>query len=132
MEDGMYEAARAIRPYLTELIGDRAPRFDDEVAALLAAVAQGDDVTDPLRLLLRSDEATEEWLDEVLADPLRRPPDHQPVVTRNYDSLIGLGAPVDAGKYACPHGDYVWYRPYVGVAIPPCATHGLTLQPVPL
>jgi hypothetical protein len=29
-----------------------------------------------------------------------------------------------AGKYGCRHDDYVWYRPAVGVPVPPCPTHG--------
>jgi hypothetical protein len=124
MDEALLEAARAIRWYLGDLMGDEAPRFDAEIAALLAAAYTGADITASLRSLLDSHEATGEWVSEVLADPLHRPPDYQPADTRGFDSLAGLIGPVSAGKYACPQGDFVWYRPAVGVPVPPCGTHG--------
>jgi hypothetical protein len=130
MHDGVLEAARAIRPYLDELLGDDAAPFDDQVAALLAAAHTGADVTGPLQILLGSREATVEWVEEVLDDPQCRPPDFQPTDTRSYESPTGLVGLVIAGKYACPYGDFVWYRPAVDVPVLPCRTHGPVLARV--
>jgi hypothetical protein len=130
MEEALLEAARAIRPYLDELVGGEAKRFDEEIAALLDAASTGEDVTGSLRSLLGSHEATDDWVAEVVEDPLHRPPDYQPVGTRGFDLLPGLVGPVAAGKYACPHGDFIWYRPSVGVRVPPCPSHGPGLASV--
>ena len=122
MDEGLLEAARTIRPYLAELVGAEAPRFDVEIAGLLDVAQSGQDVTSSLRSLLGSNETTAEWVAEVLEDPLGRPPDFQPLGTRGYTPLLGPGGPVHAGKYACPGGDYVWYRPSAGVPVPRCPT----------
>jgi hypothetical protein len=128
MDEGLLEAARTIRPYLGELVGAEAPRFDAEIAGLLVSVQSGQDVASQLRLLLDSNEATAEWVAEVLEDPLHRPPDLQPLITRGYAPLPRSGGPVHAGKYSCPDGDYVWYRRSVGVPVPRCPTHGHVLD----
>ena len=81
-----------------------------------------------LRALLEGDEVTANFLQEVQADaPDYRPPDVQPNYARrrSFEPLAGDVAPVlHAGKFCCPHGDYVWYRPAVGTPIPACPTHG--------
>jgi hypothetical protein len=123
MDQGILEAARVVRAYLDELLGEDASRLDGEIAALLNSADEAERI-DSLRSLLSSDEVIEEWVGEVLDDPLHRPPDYQPVETRDYASPAGLVGLVHAGKYACPHGDFVWYRPSVGTEILPCATHG--------
>ena len=128
MDEGLPEAARAIRPFLAELVGAEAPRFDAEIAGLLNGVQSGQEVTSRLRLLLDSNEAIAEWVAEVLEDPLHRPPDLQPLITRGYGPLPGSGGTLHAGKYGCPKGDYVWYRRSVGVPVPRCPTPGHVLD----
>jgi hypothetical protein len=129
MDDtGVLEAARAIRPYLRELVGPAADELDRGIADLLNA-GPGEQVSVDVRSLLESDETTGDFLAEVLADaPHYRPPKLQPGYVRRgggYQALAGDVEPVlHTGKYACPHGDYVWYRPAVGTPIPPCPTHG--------
>jgi hypothetical protein len=135
MDDGVLESARAIRPYLEDLVGPGAHELDERIAGLLAAAARGEDVSTDLWTLLESDEATSAFLEAVLADaPVYRPPAVQPDFRRRsdrtYQPLAGDVAPVmHAGKFACPRGDYVWYRPAVGVPVPSCPTHGLRLGP---
>jgi hypothetical protein len=128
MEYGLLEAARAIRPYLAELVGPAAASYDGQIAELLASASSGRDVTDQLRTLLNGNEATSSYVDAVLADaPRYRPPAVQPSRLRDqhYQGLPGdVGPIMHAGEYRCPQGDYVWYRPASGVAIESCPTHG--------
>jgi hypothetical protein len=129
--EGVLEGARAIRPYLSDLVGPTADRLDRRIAELLATAALGKNVVDALRSLLESHEATGSFVAEVLVDaPHYRPPYLQPgyLRSRGLQPLAGdVGPVLHAGKFACLHGDYVWYRPAIGTPIPPCPTHGLSL-----
>lgn len=132
MDAPVLEAARQIRPFLTELVGsDAAGPLDDQIADLLGTAQADQDAVARLRALLRSDEATREFLDEVLDDaPEYRPQRWQPRPTRRgiFEALPGNPLPMHAGKYACPAGnDYTWYRPAVGYVIPACPTHHVAL-----
>ncbi len=131
MDRGLAEAARAIRPYLGELVGDAAARLDSMIADLLEAAGSGHDVTPELWSLLTSTTATETWVAQVLSDPLHRPPELQSRVTRGYEPPPGEGTPVPASRYACPRWDYVWYRITVGTPVPRCPTHGCVLDLTP-
>ena len=104
--------------------------MDAELAQLLAGAAGGEDVDGRLRAVLEAHEATSVFLERVLADaPAFRPPRVVSAHRRRYSSLPGPPSPVSADKYRCPHGDYVWYRPEVGVPVPPCPTHHCELEP---
>jgi hypothetical protein len=46
---------------------------------------------------------------------------------RDIVSPVGDPGPVWADRYACPTGDYVWYRPDVGTLVPDCPTHHIPL-----
>ncbi|KLL11107.1 MULTISPECIES: hypothetical protein [Protofrankia] len=136
---GVLEAARAIRPYLDELVGPAAPDLDRSLANQLTAVtATAITPTDhaaaarQLRALLDGNETTAWFLRTVLEDaPRYRPPYHQPryLYRQTGGALVlpGDPGPVEAGRYVCPRGDYTWYRPEVGVAIPDCPTHQVRL-----
>jgi hypothetical protein len=132
-DEGVLEAARAIRPYLPDLVGPVADQLDRRIAELLAAAAQGENVAAAVRSLLVSQEATGGFVVEVLADaPSYRPPYLQPgyLRSRGLQPLAGdVGPVLHVGKFACPHGDYVWYRPAVSIPIPPCPSHGPGLTP---
>jgi hypothetical protein len=132
MDEGLLEAARAVRPYLKELVGPQANTYDGEVATLLAAAEQGIDVTAELESLFESDEATSSFLEAVRTDaPDYRPPKVQPSALRDpsYQPPPGNVGPIlHSGKYSCPYGDFVWYRATVGADIPPCPTHGPVLS----
>lgn len=134
----MLEAARAVRPYLAALTGPRAGALDAKLAQGLAASHAGQDATAFLRTVLESDDVTSAFLEAVLADaPKHRPPDLQPANPRGAPADTGMQLPpgdvgpvLHAGKWACPLGDYVWYRPAIGTPVPPCPTHGPGLAPV--
>ncbi|MDN3024996.1 hypothetical protein [Streptomyces sp. S.PB5] len=128
--EGLLEAARCIRPYLSDLIGPQADSLDEDLATLLAAAHDGQDVAEPLRSLLSDYTATEAFLTQVLEDaPRYRPPQlHWAASRGGPQPLAGdIGPILYAGSYACPQGDYVWYRPEVGEPVPPCPTHGIAL-----
>ncbi|MEU1183845.1 hypothetical protein ABZ464_40725 [Streptomyces sp. NPDC005820] len=126
-DDDLLEAARAIRPYLEELVGEDAAAYDGALGRLLADAHEGLDVDAPLSALLSSNEDISVWIGMVRHDPLRRPPEHQPI--RGYGDLPGPGEPVSAERYVCPGGDFVWYRPTAGVPVPACPDHGAVLKP---
>jgi hypothetical protein len=122
MDEGVLEAARAVRPFLLELVGPGAHDLDDELADLLAAAMRGADVEDELRAAFGRHEGTSVFLERVLQDA----PDYRPpveLVSRgDYDSLPGT-SPVGLGmKFRCPFGDYVWYRLQIGERPPDCPT----------
>lgn len=128
--DGVLEAARAVRPYLSALAGPAAGDLDRQISEGLATAACGQDATDLLRSIMGGHPATAAFLEEVLADaPLYRPPDLQPSFLRSAQPPPGdVGLILHAGKYVCPDGDYVWYRPAVSVSVPPCPSHGSVLN----
>ncbi|MGD0703545.1 MAG: hypothetical protein ABSA02_27135 [Trebonia sp.] len=135
MEDPVLEAARQIRPFLTGLVGSAAAGpLDEQIAELLVAAQAGQGTAGRLRDLLRGDEATSAFLEEVLADaPEYRPSRWQRrAPTRGiYETLPGDLLPMHAGKYTCLTGrDYTWYRPDVGVPVPNCPTHHVVLVKV--
>lgn len=126
-DEGVLEAARAIRPYLAELVGPAAAELDGRIAALLNAdVAHGEDLAD-LYELLNANIATSAFLRAVLRDaPLYRPPAVQPNTLRS--GYIPLAGNVDVvmhlGKYVCERGDWTWYRLSSSGDVHPCPTHG--------
>jgi hypothetical protein len=130
-EEGALEAARAIRPYLPRLVGPAADTLDRRIAELLNA-ARTEQVVAAVCSLLNDNETTRDFLAEILSDaPHYRPPSLQPgnLAGRSsggsgYKPLAGdFGSVLHVGKYVCPQGDYVWYRPAVGAPIPVCPTH---------
>lgn len=135
LDDPVLVAAREIRPFLTELVGaEAAGPIDAQLAELLGATQAGQDTVAQLRTLLRRDDATSAFLDDVLDDaPEYRPTRWQRRArTRGiYEALPGDLLPMHAGKYGCPAGrDYTWYRPDVGALVPSCPTHHVVLVKV--
>ena len=130
-ETGILEAARAVRPYLSELVGPAAGQLDTRIAALLNESATGAADPDALRVLLDAEAATRIFLQAVLDDaPYFRPPEVQFDVRRTgYQKPPGkMNTVLHLGKYICPGGDYVWYRLSESAAVPPCPTHGPGLK----
>ena len=133
-DEGVLEAARAIRPYLDRLVesADAAAELDRQLAGELAQVSDPPASARRLRVLLEQHEDTAWFLDKVLADaPDHRPPYHQPGYrTRGTASPPGDAMPIAAARYNCPVcGNYVWYRPDVGTPVPRCQTDDVLLTP---
>jgi plasmid stabilization system protein ParE len=126
---GVLEAARAIRPYLGDLIGPaKAEMMDRRIADQLNGPAAETGVAGRLRAVLEEQEDTAWFLSRVLADaPRYRPPYQQSAYQRDIASPAGDPGLVEADRYACPRGDYIWYQPEVGTPIPPCPTHHMPL-----
>lgn len=122
-DEGLVEAAKALRPYLAGLIGtERAPHWDTEVAELLAGGRQ--DRAAGLRRLVESDVEVLQWVEDLLDDPQRLPPELQGVRTSQYAPGLGSGDFVGADRFVCPQADhYVRYRVQVGEEMGICPDH---------
>ncbi len=131
LDDGVREAARAIRPYLDDLLGPQAAALDRRLAEALTGRADPAEHARLLRTLLDEHPRTRRFLADVLADPPHyRPPYEQPRYHQRPDSgaaPAGDPSPVIADRYTCPDGDYVWYRPDVGTPVRDCPTHRIPL-----
>ncbi|HEY9659603.1 MAG TPA: hypothetical protein V6C65_14180 [Allocoleopsis sp.] len=108
------ECARAIRPFLPELLGAEAEQVDRQLAELLAQAKVGQQVDAQILELLKSHSKTRQWAAEFLSPK---------EVPKGFDRLPGNMDSVSAQKYVCPQGDYIWYRRSVGVPIPICPSH---------
>lgn len=132
MNEGVWEAARCVRPYLEECLGEGiAAEVDEQLAGFLNSGNTGEDTEEQLREVLTTHKATSVFLDRVLRDaPTYRPPDVVEQIDRggDFQPLAGAMSPVGADKFVCPHGDYVWYRTEVGEDIRQCDTHRCTLK----
>ena len=131
-DEGVLEAARAIRPYLGRLVesADAAAELDRQLAGELGQVSDLPASAGRLRVLLGQHEDTAWFLGKVLADaPEHRPPYHQPGYrTRGTASPPGDVTPIAAARYNCPVcRNYVWYRPDVGTPVPRCRTDDVLL-----
>jgi hypothetical protein len=128
VDSDITEVARAIRPYLSRLVGADAERYDREIADLLGEARAGRDVTDRLMSVLTSSPTTLAWSAQVLEHPQLLPPDLQQARER-LELLPGKGEPVATERFTCPQGDYTWYRISVSAPLPTCPTHGVLLTP---
>jgi len=129
MDEPLLDVARSIRPYLPELLGDRAEECDRQLARLLSDAAAGADVSPAIAEVLAEHPPALDWAARVLEDDLHRPPDLQPYAERSID-LPGEARPVHARRYECPvDGNYVWWRRSVGVPVRSCPEHGVQLVP---
>ncbi|OLP18517.1 hypothetical protein BST81_10590 [Leptolyngbya sp. 'hensonii'] len=118
------EAARTIRPLLSELIGDEAAgAIDPQLAGLLAQANTRQLVDNQILELLAEQDATREWVADFLQDQ------QQPAHLRTWNPLPGQRSPIGTAKFVCPEGDYTWYCPRIGIEPPLCPTHNLPLDP---
>jgi hypothetical protein len=120
VDDDIVDVAKKIRPFLEELVEDEAPEYDRIIAGLIADSRGGRDVTAPLTEVLTGSDATHAWVARVLENGRRLPPR---VLDRGFQQLPGYGEVIDAERFECPDGDYVWYRMSVGDKVPSCPTH---------
>jgi hypothetical protein len=118
------DAARSIRPYLSQLLpAAEAEVIDQQLADLLAQANSGQPIDNLILELLAEQDSTREWLSGFLQD--KQQPEH----LKSWSPLPGQGSMVNAAKFVCPQGDYTWYRPRVGIEPPVCPTHNVPLNP---
>jgi hypothetical protein len=129
-DDAVIEAARAIRPYLPELVPGEAEAIDGELATLLASLPDDPAAPGKIEQRLLSPKPLLEWTATFLDGG--EPPDVKELrtaVEERYAGLPGHGDPPPLPrKYVCPSGDYVRYR-RGGEPLPPCPSDGLALVP---
>lgn len=128
-DEGVLEAARAIRPYLRDLLGpEEAAAADRELARILADGLSDPETAIQAEAVMDRHEDTAWFLRRVVGDsPAYRPPWQQPAITRGITSPAGDPGFINADRYTCPYGDYVWYRPAVGTPTPNCPDHRVAL-----
>ena len=123
------EAARAIRSYLPTLLdASSAAQTDAALAALIADPGDTGDVEERILGEFERHDATAEWAAAFLEHGL--PLELVRHGERGFYELAGHGEPVRTPKFACPDGDYVWYRHAVGQSPPVCPTHHKVVEPV--
>jgi hypothetical protein len=128
-DDPMLEVGRAIRPYLGDLLSDpaSAAAADADFAALLAEARQGRPVEGAIRARLEADPDLHRWAAAFLQHGA--PPEIVNELERSGDAPPGdVGASPALDVFACPEGDYVWWRRAVGMAVPACPTHEIPLE----
>ena len=140
------EAGRAIRPYLTTLLGTDADRVDANLAELLAR-ADRSAVASAIEDVLERDAATRQWVSAFWRIGGMPPevvvavyPDLDPRAAERQVRATVLGggglpgdpvAALPGKRYACPRGDFAWYRLDAAEEVPECRTHRLRLVQAP-
>ena len=126
-EELVREAARTIRPFLADMVGGpEAAILDARMAELLAQAQTGQSIGGRVGEILAQRDRTRNWLQLFLQTGVG------PGATRGYQPFPGPApTPQPGTKFQCPDGDYVWYRPFIGVPAPMCPTHKLQLVKAP-
>lgn len=122
--EDILETARAIRPYLPQLLHPTpAANLDQRLGDLLAEAEQNPSI--PLLVLkqLREHSTTREWAENFLRD--QQFADQH----RGYNPLVGEHT-VNPAKFICPQCSYTWSRE-ANEEIPLCPTDLVSLVPAP-
>lgn len=126
-DEVVLDVARLVRFYLPDLVGVEAVSYDARLRQLLEQADTGIDVSAEIVTVLQQSSGLQAWVAQVLQDDMHRPPELQPLTERGLD-LPGEPTPVDAQRYSCPvDGNFVWYRPFVGVPVISCPDHHVLL-----
>ena len=120
----IFEAAAAIRHYLPELEPEQAANLDRQIADLLNQDRSTPGLDNQILRLITQTDAIRTWAKEYLN------PDPKSTERGLFSPTNDPANFIDLHKYACPHGDYIWYRHSVGDPIPNCPTHGIPLERV--
>jgi len=122
-EQEVLDAARAIRPHLPDLVGDKAGEMDEQLQRLLTRSEAGETVKIDILRVLSQQDATRQWANDLLKVPQR---------DRSYEGLPGKVQKVSVPKYVCPRGDGTpWYRFSIGDQVPLCPNHHIALIEAP-
>jgi len=124
VDEAVFDVARAIRPYLPSLVGERATEIDGRLRRLLQQASRGEDVEEEILVVLASSPQTHNWAAGMLGDEEGLPPELQATRADDYAGLPGAGEPVDAVRYLCPvDRAYAWWQTFVGDPVPDCPDH---------
>ena len=143
----VFEAGRAIRPYLDAIAEDEAQRIDTRLAEILSQ----DDAAgaaEAILELLDEPPATHDCVSAVyrlsgippeVVEALVPGMDAATAGARIKSATLGGGPPagdplgtIPGRRHACPRGDYVWYRRDAAEEVPGCPTHRVLLVPSPV
>lgn len=133
MDLTIVDAARAIRPYLHQLLGESGDELDGRLANLLHPVVSPDEESQ-VRELLQSRPETLEWTATFLE--VGEPPEIYVPQERGWGTADAMNTlspgprPIAARRFACPDGDLVVYRRNAGEPVPLCHKHKRALEPL--
>ena len=125
-DEGVIEAARAIRPYLNDLVGPADAALVDRriVSEFAAGVGQVGAGTANCGQCWRNTRTPHGSWGGYSCGTSRTT--GRRTISRSAGAACarpsGDPGSVEAARYICPHGDYVWYRPDVGTPVPACPT----------
>lgn len=126
--DEIYRAARAIQPYLADLLNaPNAQRLERRLEGLLSEVSMKQGSHTELFQLLSEHESTRNWIRLYLED--HYPAEDILKALRIYYPLQGIKHSVESPRYVCPveKCNQDWYRQSREAEIPECPVHGLKL-----
>jgi hypothetical protein len=126
-DDGLFAAARAVRPFLADLVPQEAAIVDRELASTLLSNDPDDVRLDRIQSVFASHDSLIDWIGQFLAAD-STPPEVIEIVTRgDYRGLAGDPGPLPGTRFVCPNGDYEFHVLRRGQVIRPCPTCGLSL-----
>ena len=117
----LLEAAKTIRPFLPQLLDDQAQEMDQQLADLIIRCQAGEPLENQITSLLAGHNSTRKWMREYLDT------DASQTRSRGYNPLPGIPK-IDAPRYVCPEGDYIWHHIDSSDPIPECPTHNCPLR----
>jgi hypothetical protein len=108
--------------YPEQALAKEGPDAAPALKAVVTAYRSGEEVTEPMRTLLKAHPYLNEWVRKVLEDEGLRPPHAREAVKRGIDPLVPLlGVPVPTvERYVCPTDGFIWYRLTAAEPVPPC------------
>ena len=122
------QAAKAIRPYLAELLErPDANAMGDRLELALNATTDTAAQQAEIRRVLSVAEPTREWLRLYLEE--QKPAAEILSIIRTYHPLPGKAGVVASPRYRCPVASchQTWYRREVGAEVPNCPIHGVQM-----
>ena len=126
--DEICKAAKAIQPYISELLdAPSAQRLERQLEGLMTdySIQQGSHIQ--LSSLLAENESTRDWLRLYLEEG--HPAEDILKALRIYYPLPGIKNPIESPRYVCPveKCNQYWYRTNREDEIPVCPIHGIKL-----
>ena len=122
------QAAKAIRPYLADLLElPDANTMSDRLELALNAVTDTATQQAEISRVLSLAEPTREWLRLYLEE--QKPAAEILAIIRTYHPLPGKAGVVTSPRYRCPVAscNQTWYRREVGAEVPNCPIHGIQM-----